>query len=154
MKKYFIAVLLYIISMPTSAGSIDLKSKESYEKDSQQICYQKWNKRGELNSRMYKHCMEGQMDGYKELKYLHQYANQSFYSETAFPYCRDKWTKRGISDTRMMAHCLNQEIEGIKDVMYYREQYGEDTVNRIVARALVQFGSWNMAAYKVKRYFE
>ena len=54
----------------------------------------------------------------------------------------------------MMAHCLNQEVEGIKDIMYYRQQYGEDKVNQIVGQALANFNSWNMAAYKVRQYFE
>lgn len=154
MLKHTLAALLTSLSFAAMAGTPVLKSKEEYQKDSQQICYKKWNKQGNLDRRMYNYCMEGQMDGYKELNYLHQYANQKFYSDFAFPHCRDKWTKRGVSDTRMMAHCLNQEVEGIKDVMYYREQYGEDKVNQIVSQALADFGSWNMAAYKVKQYFE
>jgi len=140
--------------VPALADTPVLKSKESYEKDSHQICYQKWNTRGELDSRMYNHCLELQKDGYKELKQLHKYAVQNFYSNNAFPYCSDKWTKRGVVDTRMMAYCLNQEVEGIKDVMYYRKQYGKDKVNQIVAKGLLQFNSWNMAAFKVKQYFE
>ena len=131
-----------------------LKSKERFQEDSKQICYEKWTKRGELDSRMYNHCMETQMDGYSELLKLQQYSEQSFYSGTSFPYCQKKWTKRSISDARMMAHCLQQEVEGIKDVMYYREQYGEERVNQIARSALSQFHSWNMAAYKVKRHFQ
>ena len=154
MKKTILTTLLLCFSTVSLAEGPELKSKEAYEKDSQQICYDKWNKRGELDRRMYNHCMEGQMDGYEELKHLHQYADQSFYSDTSFPYCRDKWTKRGISDTRMMAHCLNQEVEGIQDVMYYRKQYGDEKVNQIAGRAISQFKSWNMAAYKVRQYFE
>ncbi len=154
MNKIILVILLFSVSVSSLAEAPVLKSKEAYEKDSQQICYDKWNKRGELDRRMYNHCMNGQMDGYEELKQLHKYANQSFYSDTAYPYCRDKWTKRGISDTRMIVHCLNQEIEGIKDVMYYRKQYGEDRVNQIVGRAIAKFKSWNMAAYKVKQYFD
>ena len=154
MNKTILTALLLCFSTVSLAEAPELKSKEAYEKDSQQICYDKWNKRGELDRRMYNHCMEGQMDGYEELKHLHQYADLNFYSDTSFPYCRDKWTKRGISDTRMMAHCLNQEVEGIKDVVYYRKQYGEDKVSQIAGRAIAQFKSWNMAAYKVKQYFE
>jgi hypothetical protein len=154
MNKIIFYALLFSISLTSLADVPDLKTKESYEKDSQQICYDKWNKRGDLDRRMYNHCMKGQIDGYDELKQLHQYVDQSFYSGTAYPYCQDKWTKRGISDTRMMAYCLNKEVEGIRDVMYYRKQYNEDKVNQIVGRALVQFKSWNMAAYKVKRHFE
>lgn len=154
MTKTILTALILSVSTLSLADTPVLKSKEAYEKDSQQICYDKWNKREELDRRMYNHCMAGQTDSYDELKHLHQYADQSFYSETSFPYCRDKWTKRGVSDTRMMAHCLNQEIEGIKDVMYYRDKYGEDKVNQIAGRAIAQFKSWNMAAYKVKQYFQ
>ena len=154
MNTKILTIFLMAFSMSAFCETIVLKSKSAYEKDSQQICYQKWNKRGELDRRMYNHCMKGQNEGYEELKHLHQYADQSFYSDTAFPYCSDKWTKRGIADTRMMAHCLNQEVEGIKDVMYYREQYGEDKVNQIVGRALARYKSWNMAAYAVRRQFE
>ena len=149
-----LGALFISLVVPALAEPPTLKSKEKYEKDSQQICYQKWNKRGELDRRMYNHCMEGQSDGYKDVKNLHQYVDQSFYSNTAFPYCRDRWTKRGVANTRMMAHCLNKELEGIKDVMYYRKQYGEDQVNKIVGQAIAKFKSWNMAAYKVKRHFE
>ncbi len=154
MKKWIILILALTLPSSAIAEAPKLKSENEFQRDSQQICTQKWTKRGELDKRMYDHCMEGQMDGYEELKQLHQYADQDFYSETAFPYCSAKWTKRGVSDARMMAHCLNQEVEGIKDVMYYRKQYGESKVNEIAGRALAQFKSWNMAAYKVKQYFE
>lgn len=139
---------------PTLPEPIELKSRNEFSADSQQICYKKWNKRGELDSRMYNYCMEQQEKGYEKLLYQNRYADQSFYSGTSFPYCHQRWTKRGVSDARMMAHCLEQEIEGIQDVMYYREQYGEERVNKIVATALYRFHSWNMAAYKVKRTFE
>lgn len=155
MIKTILTVIILSVPTLSLADAPVLKSKEAYEKDSQQICYEKWNKRGKLDRRMYNHCMEGQKDGYDELIHVHQHlVEQRFYSETSFPYCRDRWTKRGVSDTRMMAHCLNQEIEGIKDVMYYREKHGVDEVNQIVDRAIAQFKSWNMAAYKVKQYFE
>lgn len=160
MTKTILAVLLLCASalsfadVPTLLSFPALKSEAEYTSDAQTICYDKWNKRGELDQRMYRHCIEQQKDGYDELKHLHQYANQSFYSEISFPHCRDKWTKRGVSDTRMMAHCLNQEIEGIKDVMYYREKYSEDTVNQIAGQAISRFNSWSMAAYRVKQHFE
>ena len=154
MIKMVLFTMMLSFSLFVMADTPSLKSKEAYERDSQQICYSKWNKRGELDRRMFDHCMEGQMDGYDELQHLHQFADQSFYSETSFPYCRDKWTKRGVSDTRMMAHCLNQEIEGIRDVMYYRDIYDEQVVNEIAGRALSRFNSWNMAAYRVKQNFE
>jgi hypothetical protein len=38
--------------------------------------------------------------------------------------------------------------------MYYRKQYDEAQVNRIVGRALSRYGSWNMAAYEVKKATE
>ena len=143
-----------IPELPAEPETPILKSREQFQEDSHQICLDKWTKRGEIDNRMFNHCMEGQMDGYSELLQLHQYAEQSFYAGTSFPYCQNKWTKRGISDARMMAHCLNQEVEGIKDVMYYREQYAEEKVNQIAGSALSQFHSWNMAAYKVKQHFQ
>jgi hypothetical protein len=154
MKQLFILILLVLFPIIVIANDIELKAESEFNKDSQEICYKKWNKRGELDQRMFNHCMKGQQEGYEELKQLHQYSDQGFYSGTSFPYCKKKWTKRGVSDARMMAYCLNQEVEGVKDVMYYREQYGEDNVNKIAGRALVSFNSWNMAAYKVKQHFE
>lgn len=139
---------------PTKPGPTILKSKEQFQEDSKQICYEKWTKRGNLDREMYNYCIGSQMEGYRELLQLHKYAEQPFYSETSFPYCKNKWTKRGVSDVKMMAHCLNQEIEGVKDVMYYREQYGEEKVNAIAGNALARFHSWNMAAYSVKQYFQ
>lgn len=132
----------------------ELKTRAEYYSDSQQICAKNWTKRGELDSRMYNHCLSSQMDGYDKLRNLHGHADETFYSQTSFPYCRDEWTKRGIADTRMMAHCLEQEVEGIRDVMYYREQFGTDAVNFIVGEALNTFNSWRMAAYKVKQRFD
>lgn len=143
-----------VSEQPTKPGPPILKSKEQFQEDSKQICYEKWTKRGNLNREMYNYCIGSQMDGYRELLQLHKYAEQPFYSETSFPYCEKKWTKRGVSDVRMMAHCLNQEVDGIKDVMYYREQYGEEKVNAIAGNALARFHSWNMAAYSVKQYFQ
>jgi Zn-finger nucleic acid-binding protein len=133
-----------------SSEALKLKSQELYLNDSHVICADKWTKRGELDNRMYNHCMKGQMEGYEEVKTYHQYVDQKFYSQIAYPYCSKKWTKRAVVDTRMLAYCLNQEIEGIKDVMYYREQYSSQQVNSIVGKAISQYGSWNMAAYKVK----
>ncbi len=138
----------------SSNVSLQLKSKGDYRTDSNQICEKNWTKRGELDKRMYDHCMEGQMEGYDKLKTLHEYVDQDFYSETAYPYCSKKWTKRGIVDTRMLSHCLKQEVEGIKNVIYYRKQYGDEQVNKIAGRALSKYGSWNMAAYSVKKAIE
>ena len=151
MKNLVVATCLLLLSSITFAAEPQLKSKAEYKSDSQQICVKNWTKRGELDRRMYNHCMEGQMEGYDKVKDLHQYANQDFYSKTAYPYCLKNWTKRGVVDTRMLAHCLEQEIEGIEDVMYYRKQYGAEQVNKIVGRALSMYGSWNMAAYSVKK---
>ena len=134
--------------------SLQLRSKEDYRSDSNQICAKNWTKRGELDKRMYDHCMEGQMEGFNKLIALHEYVNQDFYSKTAYPYCLKNWTKREIVDTRMLSHCLNQEVEGIKDVMYYREQYGVEKVNKIADRALSRYSSWRMAAYSVKKAIE
>ncbi len=155
MEKIIVLITCFaIFSSPAFAQALELKSREEFRRDSHQICHQKWSTRGELDRRMYNHCMEQQMNGYQELVHLHGYSDQGWYAYTAYPYCSERWTKRGVSDARMIAHCLNQEREGIKDVMYYREKYGEDAVNPIVARALRSFNSWNMAAYKVKQYFE
>ena len=151
MKKYLVLLSLFLLPNITYAEQPQLKSKEEYKSDSQQICVKNWTKRGELDRRMYNHCLEGQMDGYDKVKNLHQYADQDFYSNTAYPYCLKNWTKREVVDTRMLAHCLEKEVEGIKDVMYYRKQYGDEAVNKIVGRALSRYGSWNMAAYSVKK---
>lgn len=150
---YFILLAL-LMPILAHAAPPTLKTEQAYREDAHRICAEKWTKRGELDRRMYNHCMEQQADAYKDLVQLHQYANQSFYSDVSFPYCSSRWTNRGVVDTRMIVHCLNQEVEGVKDVMYYRDQYGADQVNKIAAMALTQFKSWNMAAYKVKQHFD
>lgn len=154
MKMYISLMILLIPVSVTGAEVPTLKTEEQYREDSHQICYDEWSTRGELDRRMYNHCMEQQAEAYRDLVHLHQYADQGFYANTSFPYCNKEWTKRGITNVRMTVHCLNQEVEGIRDVMYFREQYGESEVNAIVGRALAQFGSWRMAAYQVKRSFE
>lgn len=136
------------------AFDLVLKPKSKYKSDAKILCTKDWTKRGQLDQRMFDHCMEGQMEGYEKVKELHGYIDQKFYSDTAYPYCTKRWTKRDIVNSRMLAHCLEQEVEGIQDVMFYRKQYGEDKVNQIVGRALGRYGSWNMAAYTVERAFE
>lgn len=154
MKNLLLLMTILLLPSITLAEPPKLKSQEEYSEDSKQICYEEWNKRGNLDQRMFSYCYEQQMEGYRKLKHLHQYADQSFYSDTSYPYCSEKWTKRGVANPRMISYCLEQEIEGIKDVMYYREQYGEAKVNEIASRAIYQFNSWNMAAYKVKQHFD
>jgi hypothetical protein len=154
MKKALVLLSFLAFTSTVFAEVPQLKSKDEYKSDSQQICVKNWTKRGELDQRMYNHCMKGQMEGYDKVKELHFYADQNFYSDTAYPYCLKQWNKRGVVDTRMLAHCLEKEVEGIKDVMYYRKQYDEAQVNKIVGRALSKFGSWNMAAYYVKKAIE
>ncbi len=134
--------------------SLKLKSKEDYRNGSHQICEKKWTKRGEIDERMYDHCMEGQMEGYHKLKSLHKYADQEFYSKIAYPYCLKNWDKRGIVDTRMLSYCLDQEVEGMQDVVYYRKQYDAEQVNKIADRALSKYGSWKMASYSLKKATE
>ena len=152
MKKLFYAFAVFacIHSNTVLSETLKLKSRELYFQDSHVICSEKWTKRGELDNRMYDYCIEGQMEGYEDVKQYHRYIDQEFYSQIAYPYCSKKWTKRSVVDTRMLAYCLEQEIEGIKDVMYYRERYDAEQVNNIVGRALSRYGSWNMAAYEVK----
>jgi len=154
MRNIVSLLILFFLSSSAFAEQPNLKPQHEYQTNSKEICHQKWNKRGELDQRMYQYCYEQQMEGYRKLKHLHQYADQKFYSEVSYPYCTQKWTKRGVSNPRMISYCLEQEVEGIKDVMYYREQYGEDKVNKIANKAIYQFNSWNMAAYKVKQHFD
>lgn len=154
MRSFIALVFLTMFGTFAAADTPSLKSEEEYREDSQRICYDEWSTRGELDRRMFNHCMSQQTEAYRDLVHLHQYADQKFYSGTSFPHCSNEWTKRGVTNVRMKVHCLKQEIEGIKDVMYFREQYGESQVNAIVSRALSEFGSWRMVAYQVKRQFE
>ncbi len=138
----------------SSSVSLQLKSKADYTSDSNLICARNWTKRGELDQRMYDHCMEGQMEGYDKLKTLHAFIGEEFYSKTAYPHCVKNWSKRGVVDTRMLSHCLDQEVESVKDLQYYREQYDAEQVNKIANRALYKYGSWKMTAYSVKQAIE
>jgi hypothetical protein len=155
MRIMSILVLAFLMPTLVYAAPPTLKSKQEYQQDAQNICTKKWSTRGELDRRMYNHCMEQQTEGYKDLVHLQkQYSNQGFYADVSFPYCRDKWTERGVADARMMVHCLKQEVEGMLDVAYYREKYGAERVDEIARRAIGQFKSWNMAAYRVKQQFD
>jgi len=155
MKKYSIAFLFLLSTSFVFASSPILKSQSEYQSDSEKICAKKWTKRGELDQRMYAYCVGGQMDGYGELKVqVSQYGDHAFFAAVSYPYCSKKWTERGVSNTRMIAHCLDQEIEGWKNVVYFRKQHGEDKVDEIVAEAISDYSSWNMAAYKVENHFE
>ena len=152
MKESLVLLSLFLLSSIVYAEEYPLlKSEAEYKSDAQEICMKEWTKRGELDYRMYEYCLEQQMDGYIKLLNFHQYLSKDFYSKFAYPYCIKKWTKRGVVDTRMLAHCLEQEVEGFKDVIYYKEKYDKQAVGRIAKRALSMYGSWNMAAYSVKK---
>ncbi|MBL4851899.1 MAG: hypothetical protein JKY90_06425 [Gammaproteobacteria bacterium] len=136
-------------------GSLQsFKSKTEFQEDSRVLCKKQWTKRGKLDSRMYQYCIRQQKEAYSDLVSLDRYADQQFYSSISFPHCTKKWTKQSVSDARMLAYCLNQEVEGEKDIAYIRKKYGSKQVDGIVIEALRKFGSMNMAAYKVKQYFE
>ena len=132
-----------------------LKSGSEFQDDALKLCVEKWTKHGELDKRMYDRCVKMQMFGYKDLKELHdRYVLKKIYSDILFPYCSWKWTKRGVVDVHMMAYCLKTEMAGFKEVVNYRKQYNKSEVNKIVERALMRYGSWKIAAYKIKRHFE
>lgn len=137
-----------------ASASLLPKTKAQYHDDSMTICRESWTKRGELDLKMYLHCLEGQEEGYNEVLSMGKYVKEDFYKNIGFPHCYRQWTKRGVTDTRMLAHCLKQEIDSYNDVVYYRNQYDADSVNAVVSNALVRFGSWNMAAFKVKAVLE
>ncbi|WP_299735789.1 hypothetical protein [uncultured Endozoicomonas sp.] len=153
MKRVLALLGCLIFTSPIFAGTPQLKPQHEYKKDSQQLCSEEWTKRGALDLKMYNHCMRGQDRGYDRVKEIHVYADQQFYTETAYPYCVKQWSKRGTVDIRMLASCLEKEVEGFKDVIYYRENYDENQVNDLVKRALSKYGSWNSVAYRLKKEF-
>lgn len=130
-----------------------LKTHEVFRSDSSEICKEAWTKRGNLDLDMYMHCIREQDEAYEELIDLERYANENFYNTIAFPHCNKEWTRRGITDVKMLVYCLNQEVEGYKDIMYYRQHHDTALVNNLTAKAILDFSSWKMAAYKVKKHF-
>ncbi|WP_165726475.1 hypothetical protein [Pseudoalteromonas sp. SA25] len=124
----------------------------NYISNSMAICKKEWTKRGQLDNRMYQHCLKGQLSGIDKVDELNKkYSEREFYFLIAYPYCIKKWTTRGVANPRMIAHCLNSEIEGKKDVDYYRDNYERAAIDKIVETALNKYQSWNMAAYSIKR---
>lgn len=132
-----------------------LKTKKVFLRDAQRFCAGKRIYVNRLGRQSYEKCMEKQRIGYSSLEKLNEkYTDKAFYSDMIYPYCLNKWTKDEMTDTFKMSNCLKKEIQGIQQVLEYQKKYNKDKVVEIVEKALIRYGSWYRAAFKVRRYFE
>ena len=154
-----LSAILILTTLPFFSSFLvaqELKTAAEFQSDRDKICSSEWTKRGVLDRRMYDYCIVGQTEAYFDLVVLHSQLSKiaSNYSTVSYPYCEKNWTSRGVSDAKMMLYCLNQEMEGMKDVAYYAQQHGQEAVFRVAYQAIETYGSWNMAAYEVKKNFD
>lgn len=124
---------------------------KSAHRDAQSVCTTEWTKRGELNQRMYNHCMEQQRESITGLTYIIDTQKGHRRYPLSLAYCYQEWRKQGISNPRMTEHSMEQEIEAWKDIDYYRGIYNSDTVDNLVHKGMMRYGSWRMGVYHVKR---
>lgn len=151
--KLIAILMVFMFVQPVQAEDSLTKSRAEFMEDGQRLCDQEWRRRGVLNQEMYGYCMGIKQESYKKIKHLKPLADTS-YARSSYPYCLEKWTERGLSDTRMIAYCLKNEIEAVKDVRYYYKEYDSDTVQRLTVQAIERTGSWESAAYEVRKHFE
>lgn len=123
-------------------------------------CEQKWTERGELNSRMYRYCMNQQEDGFYRAKLL--YRTYSAGGEKVpdmdgiLAFAHSKWAhgRGGNYEWRMVAFEMKKQIDGYLETQYIASsgavsQSGQD---RCYSKWL-QMGRplWNMVAYCLKQ---
>nr|WP_067285780.1 hypothetical protein [Marinobacterium profundum] len=115
-----------------------------------QICTDDWTKRGVLDTRMYNHCLEQQIEAMRDLEYLIAENNTSRYYTLSLFHCRREWTDHGIVNPRMVRHCLEQEVEAWKDIDYYKTIYDRELIEELAHQGMMRYRSWRMAAYHMK----
>lgn len=130
--------------------TVESNLKSSYS-DAQRVCTTEWTKRGELDQRMYNHCIEQQNESISGLAHIIDTQKGHRRYPLSLAYCYQEWRKQGISNPRMTEHCMEQEIEAWKDIDYYRGIYNSDTVDNLVHKGMMRYGSWRMGVYHMKR---
>jgi hypothetical protein len=156
MRNLASGTLVIVLALATSfAVGAELRSAAQFTRDKDQICTEKWTKRGVRDQNMWSYCMTQHTEAYAELAPFHrQYQAQSWYYTYALPYCNGKWTERDVSDATMIIYCLKNELEGQLDYNYYLGKEDATTVNRIANNALATFKSWQMVSYELDNHFK
>ncbi len=121
------------------------------EPDAIQQCRSEWTVRGELNQRMYNHCMDVQSEAIQNLKHTMTTQSDHRFYTISLAHCYKEWKERDLINPRMVNHCMDQEIEAWKDIEYYRDIYGYDRVEDLAHQGMLKYGSWRMGAYHMKR---
>ncbi len=85
-------------------------------------CTEEWTKRGELDKRMFSHCVRTETAAHaKMLATLKKQGKQSW-MQVAFPAVWDKWTKRGITRYSLVAFSIERESDSFLTYEYEKKQ--------------------------------
>ena len=95
------------------------------QENMQLLCDQKWTKRGQIDRRMAKYCLDKQLEAVRDIyNRKHEWKVKEFWFENenwqqeVWNLCHNKWTKRGLTDFNMVSYCLNQQNEGLLNIEY------------------------------------
>ncbi len=116
-------------------------------------CRGEWTKRGELNNRMYNHCLGIEKAGHANMLHvLTEYGTQEWMA-TLFPAIWNAWTKRGVTQYQMVGYNLKNEADKFLDFKYEGKQpsYDRSKMNRCVGQWRGDDSRWSMTMYCYKQ---
>jgi len=136
---YFIFLLIFLYPINSISEEFKFPNFDFNQPDF--LCKEKWTKRGELDDRMYKFCMNQHDEGYTEaLVIYNEYKSKEWIDDVA-EFSLEKWTKRGNTDYNMFAFQLNKEKEAFLDLQYELKQnsLSQDIANKCKKKWYPQF---------------
>lgn len=151
--KWFVAVAM--MSGLAQAAAPSEKTEQQFMADAEAICIHESTERGDLNKSRFGYCIKQQNKAYADIKWANKtLGHKGFYSSFIYPYCYKKGTARDTSSPSSIAFCIKDEVDAFESVMYFSKKYDREKALNIATAQMAKFGSWRMAAYKLKHVFE
>jgi hypothetical protein len=90
----------------------------------QQLCTEKWTKRGVLDSEMFNSCIRDMVEGDRALNdFVTKYSSLPWMQAVVDAGIK-KWTKRGMRDEEMVADEVKTQVDAYLDIKYASEHKG------------------------------
>ncbi len=134
----------------------ELWSKPQYrysQQNADALCREEWTTRGQLNERMYRHCLQRQKEGYGELEQLVRQHFDFQWISVVLQRAWETWTKRGRTNYTMVHHQMAGEVEGYLNIQFERQQPDFDApkMSMCIAKWKDHDSPWSMAFYSYQR---
>ena len=112
--------LLAVCYSASLATAQNFPTKESA--NSEMYCEKEWTKRGELDYKMYRFCLNREKEAYQEALILIKKYKDQPWIQNLIDFSVKEWTKREIRQDSMVKYILYINIEGWEDMNYEAKQ--------------------------------